>query len=439
MFNSPLRTSLKIAFRNLGRNRKRTYLAVLALGLAQFFVVAVDGFMAGYEDALRDVMTGPLLGHAQIHAPDYREERSMEATVGDLDERLKRLSGHPDVETAFPRVFAPSLAAKTEEGFTTLVLGVEPRVEAQPGGLLARESSSLVEGTLELLDEQPNSEEQGELGSAAHPRAALVGAALARRQGLGIGDELALIGQSADGAMATDLVRVAGVVRSDVEMLNSNGILIPLRAAQRIYGLENQAHEITLRGVESENSEALALSVSQLEDFKTLEVLPWQKLSPQLVQMLGMMGTSTLIILIFLFTAAAAGAANTMVMSTFERAREMGVLLALGAGPSRIVAILVAETLFLGGLGLALGTALGAGLTAYLGHEGFSMAAMAGGNDSVEAMAVQGINFSFQVFPRIRLSVIEQTFVAMTLTCLLSVLWPAWFVSRLQPTEAMRK
>src|SRR5690606_22719883 len=119
MSSSSLRTSLKIAFRNLGRNRKRTYLALVALGLAQFFVVAVDGFMAGYEDALRDVMTGPLLGHAQIHEKDYRDERSMEKTIVDVDAKLKILSGQTTVEASFPRVFAPSLAAKTEEGFTS--------------------------------------------------------------------------------------------------------------------------------------------------------------------------------------------------------------------------------------------------------------------------------------------------------------------------------
>jgi len=442
MSSSSLRTSLKIAFRNLGRNRKRTYLALVALGLAQFFVVAVDGFMAGYEDALRDVMTGPLLGHAQIHEKDYRDERSMEKTIVDVDAKLKILSGQTTVEASFPRVFAPSLAAKTEEGFTSLVLGVDPEGETRPGGLLAPSNSTLLEGSLAFGGGAQPKADAGEgaaLGSTENPRLALVGSALAKRQNLKLGDELALIGQTADGSMAADLVKVSGIVRSDVEMLNGSGILIPLSAAQQIYGLENQVHEITLRGVDSMKSEALATSVAGLSGFQDLEVLPWQKLSPQLVQMLGMMGISTLIILIFLFTAAAAGVANTMVMSTFERTREMGVLLALGAGPGRIVLILVVETLLLGVLGLALGTFLGASFTAYLGQEGFSMAALAGGNEGASEMSVQGVNFSFQVFPRLRLAVIEQTTIAMGLTCLLSALWPAWFVSRLQPTEAMRK
>jgi ABC-type lipoprotein release transport system permease subunit len=442
MSSSSLGTSLKIAFRNLGRNRRRTYLALVALGLAQFFVVAVDGFMAGYEDALRDVMTGPLLGHAQIHAKDYRDERSMEKTISDLEAKLSVLAQEKNIEATFPRVFAPSLAAKTEEGFTSLVLGVDPTGEQRPGGLLAPDNSKLLEGSLDFKSGKPAQIQEGGTateGSSENPRSALIGAALAKRQDLKIGDELALIGQTADGSMAADLVKVSGIVRSDVEMLNGNGILIPLGAAQEIFGLENQAHEITLRGVDSMKSEQLASSVAALPGFQDLEVLPWQKLSPQLVQMLGMMGISTLIILIFLFTAAAAGVANTMVMSTFERTREMGVLLALGAGPGRIVLILVVETLFLGVLGLALGTALGASLTAYLGQEGFSMAALAGGSDGATELSVQGVNFGFQVFPRLRLTVIEQTTIAMGITCLLSALWPAWFVSRLQPTEAMRK
>ena len=71
-------TTLRIAWRNLGRNKKRTALALLSIAIAQFFVLGVDGFLAGYEDSMRNLMTGPLVGHVQLHHKDYRDQQSLD-------------------------------------------------------------------------------------------------------------------------------------------------------------------------------------------------------------------------------------------------------------------------------------------------------------------------------------------------------------------------
>jgi putative ABC transport system permease protein len=408
-------SSLTLAWRNLWRNWKRTFLALIAIGMAQFIVLGMDGFMAGYGDTIINLMTGPMLGHVQVHAPKYREERSMEATIPGASELVKKVAAVPEVTNVLPRIFAPVLAAKTEEGFMGVVVGLDFVAESRPGGLLENASIPASPGE--------------------HPKA-LVGAFLAERQHLKPGDELALIGQTADGAMASELVTVAGIAKSNVDIVNNLGIVVDLPVAQEIFAMGDSVHELTIRGSDPARAEQLARSIAAVPGVGQLETLPWRKLAPEMVQMIDTQDRSTLITLILVFLAAAAGVANTMLMSTFERTREFGMLLALGARPGRILRTIAVEAVTLGLVGLGIGSALGMALNAYLAIHGVDMAAVAG--EGVEKLSFQGINFELMIFPKNRGSAILSGVVAMLVTCFLSCIWPAGYLSRLEPTEAMR-
>jgi ABC-type lipoprotein release transport system permease subunit len=425
----------RLAFRNLGRNKRRTALALASIMIAQFFVLTVDGFMAGYGDSMRDVMTGPLLGHVQIHAPGFNEKRSMDLVMDHTGEKLRALRSLPDVTSVLPRIYAPSLVAKTEAGFVAVVIGIDARAERERGGFLEELKDSRLVNALAAA--VPREEPSDDVRAVPKKRA-LIGAALARRQDLQVGDELAVMGQRLDGAMAADLVEVAGIVPSTVDLINSSGVLIDLAGAQDIYGMQDQVHELTLRGTNAAGAEQLAARVEDLPSMSGTVVTPWQEGAPELVQMIGMMDSFTWVILAFVFVAAAAGIANTMVMSAFERVREMGVLLALGATPGRIVGMLVVETLLLGALGLLLGSVLGTAFNSWLGNVGVSMTQFAS-SDELADLSFNGINFNMMVYSRNRSEVLLQSLGAMAVTCFLAVLWPTRLVLRLEPTEAMRR
>lgn len=420
-----------MAFRNLGRNRKRTGLALASLAIAQFFVLSTDGFMVGYGDALRDVMTGPMLGHVQVHEPEFREKRAMDLVIPNAAEKIAELRAEPAVKAVFPRTFAPSLAAKTEAGFTAVVVGLDTEAERVTGGFLDPGKVKAASGELNWTLETA--------GPSVAPHPAVIGTVLARRQGVKIGDELALMGQRADGSIAADLVKVVGTFASDAQIITESGIVLELAVAQDIFGLDDSVHELTLRGERASEAEQLAAKLEAMPSMQDLEVLPWQEGAPELLQMLGMMDYSTLIILAFIFLAAAAGIANTMVMSAFERTRETGVLLALGATPGRIIAVFVVETILLGTIGLSLGTLLGAAFNAYLHVDGFNMGALSGGEASLDELSYQGVSLNVRIFPRTRPVVLLQSSIAMGVTCFLAVLWPVRFITRMLPTEAMRK
>ena len=132
-------STLRLAWRGLGRNRKRSVLAIAAIGLGQFAFLASAGIMRGYADHYFDSVTGPLVGHVQIVAPGWREERAVDQTLSDVEAMLAAIRGQSQVARAVPRIYAPVLAALEEDGFVGMVVGADPTLEGDADGLLGSE------------------------------------------------------------------------------------------------------------------------------------------------------------------------------------------------------------------------------------------------------------------------------------------------------------
>src|SRR5574341_135428 len=131
------RSTLRIAWRSLWRNKRRTVLALSAIGLSVALVLTYDGILRAYEVWIVETITGPMLGHVQVHAPGWRKDRAMDRTLRSVSRAVEALKRDPDVESAYARVYAPALAALAEEGFAVFVMGVDPEAESRPMRLLS--------------------------------------------------------------------------------------------------------------------------------------------------------------------------------------------------------------------------------------------------------------------------------------------------------------
>ena len=165
-------------------------------------------------------------------------------------------------------------------------------------------------------------------------------------------------------------------------------------------------------------------------------MLDWTRLSPDLYQVIQIVGVAWSFILLLVFVAAAAGVANTMLMSTFERIHELGMLLALGATPGRLIRIIVAEALALGLVGVLAGSAVGGLLVALTHERGVNLAQLTGGGPS--ELSFMGMVWSLTFHPTLTAFDFATSIVGVALVSLLAALWPAARVARLQPTAALR-
>ncbi len=408
-------STLRIAWRNLGRNRKRSSLALVAIALGQFVFLAIAALMHGYLDEFHASITGPMIGHAQIHAPGWRDDRSIDLTIDNLAETLDEVRSDPAVRNVSARTYAPVLTALTEEGFMSIVVGVDPGSESHADGLLPGLDATDLMGEGRVL----------------------VGGSFARRYGIEPGDELALVGQDVDGSIASGLFEVTLVVSSPVDIVNSLGIVMTLEDAGELLAMHDQAHEMIIHTRDLDSIDETTARLSALPALAGLEVLPWDEVVPYMVVMFDMIDVFLIFILLIVFVAAAAGIANTMLMSTFERKHEFGMLLSLGCGPGPLARMITVEAVILGLVGVAIGTVLAVALTVVTAHTGLDYAALGGGTESYEA-SFQGLSLSSLVYPRLYARDVVEGLIAVFLTSLLSVIWPIVRISRMEPMEAMR-
>jgi ABC-type lipoprotein release transport system permease subunit len=403
---------LRIAWRNLWRNGRRTSLALAAIGLSVALVLVYDGVLRAYGDWMLETITGPMLGHVQAHAPGWRQDRAMDRTLRGVSGTLAALRRDPEVSGAAARLYAPALAALAEEGFAVVVMGVDPAAESGPARLLA--------GV-----EVP-------LGG----RRVLMGRPLADLMGVHKGDVIALVGQGADGSLANDLVTVAGVVETSVDFVNRQAVLMDLREAQELFAMPDEAHEILVYARDPDRVEALAARLSRLPELGGAEVLDWPTLAPEMVSLVQLVRVAWVFVLLLVLVAAAAGVTNTMLMSTFERTREFGMMLALGTAPGRIVRMILAESIALALVGTLLGVAVGGGLVAWTHGGGIDYATLTGGGPSEISFA--GLRWSLRLYPTLAFVDIARVVVAVVLTAVAASAWPAARAARLQPAAALR-
>jgi ABC-type lipoprotein release transport system permease subunit len=413
-------STLCIAWRNLGRNRKRTLLAMGAIALGQFTLVFVNGLLAGSFGQMLDTVTGPMVGDVQVHHPEWREERATDLYIDRVQEVKAQVAALPGVRQVSTRIFSAVLAASGElseepaDAAMAAIVGVDVATETEKGGLL------------ESLDS----------GHLPGGRRVVLGRALAAKLGVREGQLVAVIGQDIDGFPVSDLFEVSGVVNSGVEIVKTMGVVMEREEAGELLAMPDQAHEIIVQGDDHETAEDLAAAVAALPALAGDEVLTWREAMPEIARMLGMKWVMDVIFVGILFIAAAAGISNTAMMSTFERTHEFGMLLALGARPRRVVRMVLLESVALGIAGVIIGSALGAGLTLLTGHTGLNYAAFTG--TDVEDISMFGVSVSFVVYPIFELRHVLFGLVAVTLTSVIASSWPALLAARLEPVEAMR-
>ena len=336
----------RIGWRNLGRNRKRTFITALGLGAGYFAVVFIVGWADGLKAEMVENGTGILTGQLQVHAADYRPERSLYDTIGaragtDVSALLEAVVSDPAIEAAAPRVYAGGLVSSGESTSAAMIMGVD--IELEP------RVSRILTGI-----------EEGQVPRPGRNEIA-IGHEMARQLGLGMGDEVVLVVPAADGSMGNDLFRVAGIYRTGMTELDHAYALVPIDSLQTLVALDpGRIHEIAAATTDAwlapEAAEriAQALAPTGLD----LEVVPWTVLRPDMLDYTRLVESWYLIIIGFVFAIAIFGVANSMLMATFERRREFAVMLALGTTPVQVVLTVLYEALALGVLSLLVGAAV---------------------------------------------------------------------------------
>ena len=405
--------TLKLAWRNLFRNIRRTVLTVLLIGLSLAALILTDSIVLGMRATMIESVTHTLSGEAQVHRQGYLDTFDVDLYVPQPALLLERLGQDPDVGGFAPRAITGGMISSPYNVAGGLIYGVVPERELGVSGI----SSAMVEGTF-------LSGRTGEL---------LMGADLADLLEAKLGDRIVLtIAQVDGGELSQALFRLSGITHFGVRELDRSSVFINLADAQNALGLGDGIHEIAIRYVvgqsTSDITHPLLDRLNDTEAGAPTEALGWMEFNPAMGQMVQLMQFSTLIMGTILFIITSFGVINSMFMSIYERIYEFGVIKALGSRPIGIVGLVLTEALLLALISCVLGMLLG----------GFGIWYFAENGLNIGEFEVEGISLSsFQSVPAFHQFTNFPIYV--TLLTLGAALYPARFAARIVPTEALQQ
>jgi ABC-type lipoprotein release transport system permease subunit len=403
---------LRMAWRNVWRNRRRTVIAVVAISLGLALMLFFDGLMGGSKQAIYGNTVKLQGGNVQVHAPGYREKakRMPLLPLVDADAAVEAALDTPEVIVASQRIETSGMVSSREGTFPIVITGIEPERE----GIVCLVAENVVQGRyLEPADED----------------VILVGQALAKNLGVTVGDRVSLVGRATHEQMRRRTMTIVGIYDIHMAEVEKRMVYVSLTEAQTLFDLRGQATEVAIF-LEQVGQEAPVVEALQAV-LPGYEVDAWDTLDPATKQSMEMedqiMGIFGLIILLI----AGVGILNLMLMAVFERTREIGIVAAMGLKRREIVVLFLLEGVLIGLLGALAGGAVGGLVNAYYGRVGLEWAAESA--EYTELAALLGGRIYFHV----GIDLLIQRALTVAIIAALAALYPAWQASKREPAEAL--
>jgi len=333
---------LKIAFRNIFRQKRRTLLTALSMFggfvLAAFFI----GWSDGTYSNIINLFTSSQTGHIQVHHKDYLDRPSLYKTVDQLPRIAEQLAAIEGVKSWAPRLYSAGLASVGEKTAGVRIIGIDPAREIRTTDFHKKVYLGAV------VDRDAENQ-------------ALLGKGLAKLLNAGLGDDVVIVSQGADGSIANEKYTVVGLLDSGDEMNDRSAFYLPLKAAQELLVLEGRVHELAITATDPDR---VAHVNARLEEAlkgldKNLATEPWQVFARSFYVAMKADKEGMYIMLVVILLVVAVGVLNTVLMSVLERRREYGVLRAVGTRPGRIIKMVLLEVNILGIFCVMAGTVAG--------------------------------------------------------------------------------
>jgi putative ABC transport system permease protein len=364
-----------LALRNLARNRRRTALSLATVACGTAAIVLTAGFVRFSFEGLSEALIHGGLGHLEVAAAgevarrgaatlDRPAAAGLEAWA-ELRAELERL---PHVRAVGANLHLMGLVQKPDGASVSFVgVGVEPERERRMGFTTKLRAGRALEDASPAPGEEP----------------ALVGRGLAESLDVAVGDRVTLLATDVGGMLNALDVEIVGVVTTGIADLDTRWLEVPLATGQRLLATERVSN--LLVGLDdTRRTEAVAKAARAALAGRDLAVVPWHERAPFYRQVRGLytgifrfLGAIVAVLVVL-------AASNTLVMTVFERMRELGVLRAIGTTPGQIAALLGAEAAWLGLLGGAAGAALGAVATVAINAAGLTLPPPPGAVDPID-------------------------------------------------------
>jgi ABC-type lipoprotein release transport system permease subunit len=402
---------IKLAWRNIWRNKRRTLITAASIFFAIFFALIMRALQLGSYSNMIDNAVKLYSGHIQIHADGYWDNKSINNTLVQDEELMKMLRNNERIRQIVPRLESFALGSSGPQTKGVLVMGVNPGKQDS----MSKLSEKLVEGAYFQPGEN----------------AAIIGETLSEYLQLGVKDTLVLLGQGYHGATAAGKYTIKGIVKIPKPDLDNKIVYLPLETSQRMYMAYNRLTTLAINLNDHRDLSETVKGLKQTLPDDKYEVKSWREIMPELVQQIQSDNASGWILLAILYLIIAFGVFGTVMMMITERKREFGVMIAVGMHKFKLALIVTVEMIFIGLLGLIAGIIGSMPVILYYHYNPIRLSGEVA--ESIETFGIEPIMpMAWQAD-----FYINQTLIVAVIV-IVSVLYPIYSITRIRAVKAMR-
>ena len=404
---------IKLAWRNLWRNKIRTTTMVCAMVFGLMGVVAMMGFISGMYGNMIDNAIAWQTSHIQVQNQRYIDDPDIKETLIDPQSLIEALRTMPEVKSFSARFLVDGMIASARANRGIRINGVDSDAEAEVTPIVG----SIIQGT--WLPQ-----------SGRHP--IVVSKKTAERLRLKLGSKVVLTFSNADKDVTGAAFRVAGIFSSPSSSFDEANSYVRRNDVSKLAGVKG-IHEVAIvlnnsNNMDNHLAKQFARQLSLLTDSGN-RVRDWQEVQPMLATIISQMGASNAVILAIFVSAMGFGIVNVMLMSVFERTRELGVLMAIGMAKRKVFSLILLESTLLGVTGATIGSLASLLLVMLLRYTGIPLGSIAQG------LGAFGVDTT--LYPSVSFNEYMAAFVTVILVSILASLYPARQILKQRPVDAM--
>ena len=400
--------TIEVSWRNLWRNPTRTNVTIAAVALCISILIIFQSMIIGLIDKAVFTTTNIVVGEVQIHAEGYLDDRSLYKYLKNT-KKIKSIAKKNNIGLV-ERSYGYGLISSGTKSAGTQFWGVEPELE------------------LKYFDFAKHIDQGGFLNNSSSNKIVL-GNKLALSLAAEVGSELVVFVQGADGSLGNELFYVSGILKNVADNIDRSAAIILKDDFNILFSADNMIHEIALNSKGNFTAEEIQNLIAA--EIKNVEIDTWKQLMPTISLMTEKMSVFMRVLFSSIFTIAAGlGVMNTMIMSTYDRMREFGIIRAIGGTPFRIIKQVSLEAIILTFIASIIGTILGLSVALYFQKFGFDVSGK--GNLSFGGVVMDPIWKG-----SVSVGIVILPLILMFLVSVFSSLYPASIAARINPVEAI--
>lgn len=406
----------KMAWRNLWRRKRRTYITIISIG---FGVLLSATFTGMADDSYRKMINTSAtmgLGHITVEPSGYNETPALDKRIFNTNRVKDTILRIPGVKYANIRIMGQAMLASANKSIGGVFIGIDPGMETGGHNLFIR---SIIEGQLFTGTDSPG---------------AIVGNKVAEKLGIGINKKLVYTTTDVNGEIISEMARVTGIFQTGVSEVDGSMILLPIDRVRATLGYGSaDATLISIVIEDQRRTSRMRNIIDSAVGTPDTEVLSWKETQSELASIISIDKAGNRIIQVLLGLLIAAGILNTLLMSVMERTREFGVMMAVGMSPFTLFRLVIMESIWFGILGLILGAIITSPWYTFLYYHGIDFSGMVGNDYSASGVLIDPL-MKIRLYKESAAGIMAGVF---TLT-ILSGIYPAWRAGMVPPIESLK-